>query len=56
MEEPYRFRKKIVKIGNSRGFIIQGDWLVLANKKVGDVIYVEVYSDKIVLLPEKKKK
>lgn len=47
MERPFRYRKRLIKIGNSSYALIPAEW---KHSKKKDVI-VEVYSDKIVILP-----
>ena len=58
MEKPYRFRKKLVKTGNSTYVIIPATSLTSWSKllKIKEVYEVdmEVYSDKIVITPAKK--
>ena len=51
MEEPYRYEKKVVKIGNSNYVGIPVGWL---GKNVKKVI-VEVYKDMLRVLPCKQK-
>ena len=48
-EKPYRYRKKLVKIGNSRYVIMPACW----NHHDDKEITVEVYKDKVVILPVK---
>ena len=58
MGEPYRYKRKLVKIGNSFYILTPGDWLKAQAKKmkVRDFkeVIVEVYDDKLVILPAKQ--
>ena len=56
MEKPYRFIKNLQKMGNSRGVLIPKVWFEYAENRFAEQVQVEVYSDKIVLIPIKKKK
>ena len=47
MSEPYRYRRKIVNIGNSRYVIIPADW----KHHDGKEVILEVYPDKIIIRP-----
>jgi len=50
-EEPYRFKKRLQKIGNSVGVIIPSVWFEFRENKKAEEVIVKVYSDKIVLVP-----
>jgi len=50
MEKPFRYRKKLLKSGSSNYVIIPADWEALK----GDEVILEVYKDKIIILPIKK--
>lgn len=59
MEKPFRYRKRLVKIGNSNYVIVPDLWLRgrakhMKVKQITEVI-VEVYTDKIVITPYKGK-
>jgi len=56
MEEPYRFLKKLQKIGNSAGVILPKVWFEFRENDKIKYVIVEVYSDKIVLVPDRKRK
>ena len=55
MEKPYRFLKNLQKMGNSMGVLIPKVWFEYAENRFAEQVQVEVYSDKIVLIPIKKK-
>jgi len=55
MEEPYRYRKKLVKTGNSTYVIVPIEALaawktIIKVKEIRNVI-MEVYKDKIIITP-----
>lgn len=57
MEKPYRYRKKLVIVGNSVAVVVPRTWIEdqekrLKVKKIINVI-MEVYKDKIVITPTK---
>jgi len=49
MDEPYRYRKRLINIGKSKYVLIPTDW---KHRDKAEVI-VEVYSNKIVIKPAK---
>ena len=57
MDKPYRYRKKLVKTGNSTYVIIPATSLLGWSKllKINEVqeVIMEVYKDKIVITPAK---
>jgi len=50
MAEPYRYRKRLVSVGCSKYVLIPAEWEHIDDKEV----IVEVWPDKIVVLPAKK--
>lgn len=57
MGEPYRYKRKLVKVGNSFYVLAPNDWLKMQAKKlkikqVREVI-LEVYDNKLVITPMK---
>jgi len=57
MEKPYRYLRKLVKIGNSLYILTPIDWLraqarKMKIKEVKDVV-LEVYDDRLVITPSK---
>lgn len=53
-EEPFRFLKRLVRVGNSAGVLIPNVWFKFKkNSKVREVI-IEVYSNKIIIKPHNK--
>lgn len=57
MEKPYRYLKKLVKIGNSFYVVMPATWLnknkvAFRKMKVYEVV-LEVFDDKIVITPKK---
>lgn len=49
MGEPYRYRKKLMKVGTSIYCLIPADWKHSDKKEV----IVEVYEDRVVIRPAK---
>lgn len=57
MGEPYRYKRKLVKIGSSYYVLAPKEWLEIQTKKlkikrVRNVI-LEVYDDKLIITPMK---
>lgn len=50
MNEPYRYRKKLLSVGCSKYALIPADWKHIDDKEV----IVEVHEDKVVITPVKK--
>ncbi|GAI77629.1 unnamed protein product [marine sediment metagenome] len=54
MEKPYRYLKKLVKIGNSFYIIMPANWLnkhkAAFNKMKVQEVVMEVFDDKIVIM------
>ena len=59
MEKPFRYQKKMQKVGNSFGVVIPKNWLEkqmkkLPIKKIEDMkIILELYENKVVITPLK---
>ena len=59
MEKPFRYQKKIQKVGNSFGVVIPKNWLEKQMKKmpIKDIdkmkIILELYENKVVITPLK---
>ena len=50
MEEPYRYRKRLVSVGCSKYVLIPAEWKYIDDKEV----IVEVWPDAIIVSPAKK--
>ena len=49
MGKPYRIRRKVLDIGNSKAVSLPSDWKCINAEKVD----IEVHDDKIIILPVK---
>ena len=53
MEKPFRYRKKLVKLGNSDYILLPADWIRKHLKPNEKEVIVEIYKDEIKVFPQR---